>query len=299
LNKNFDCHIYYFDSKSKCPTVPAFKKYNIRFVKAIAKEDNCGKNILIIPETYTELLYQFKHMRRAVWWLSVDNYIKYSGKENKSNLELIPLRLMNFLNKSFFDFGWDKNRIMHFAQSYYAVDYLRQHKIKKIQYLSDYINSIYFTDFRLYDRENIVLYNPIKGIEFTKKIVAENKMVKFVPLINLTNEQVKDLLSHSKVYIDFGEHPGKDRFPREAAISGCCVITGKRGAARYQKDVPINDEFKFLDVDENISDIVDKIEDCLENYDKNIVKFERYRKMIRNEESKFIRDIEKIFRPCD
>jgi hypothetical protein len=268
-------------------------------VKAIAKEDNCGKNILIIPETYTELLYQFKHLRRAVWWLSIDNYIKYSGKENKSNLELIPLRFMNFLNKSFFDFGWDKNRIMHFAQSYYAVDYLRQHKIKKIQYLSDYINSIYFTEFRLYDRENIVLYNPIKGIEFTKKIVANNKMIKFMPLINLTNEQVKDLLNHSKVYIDFGEHPGKDRFPREAAISGCCVITGKRGAARYQKDVPINDEFKFVDVDENIPDIVDKIEDCLENYDKNIVKFERYRKMIRNEESKFIRDIGKIFRPCD
>lgn len=52
-------------------------------------------------------------------------------------------------------------------------------------------------------------------------------------------------MSKSKVYIDFGNHPGKDRIPREAAISGCIVITGKRGAAAFAEDVCIPETYKF------------------------------------------------------
>ena len=51
----------------------------------------------------------------------------------------------------------------------------------------------------------------------------------------MTPEQVVDLMSESKVYIDFGNHPGKDRIPREAVINGCCVITGVRGSARFKE----------------------------------------------------------------
>jgi len=42
-----------------------------------------------------------------------------------------------------------------------------------------------------------------------------------------------------KLYVDFGKHPGKDRMPREAAVHGCCIITGRRGAAGNPFDIPI------------------------------------------------------------
>jgi hypothetical protein len=102
-------------------------------------------------------------------------------------------------------------------------------------------------------------------------------------------------LQKAKVYIDFGNHPGKDRIPREAAILGCCVITGKRGSAAFFEDVPIPDEYKFEDKEKNIPKIIDKIKDCLENYEKRYEDFDYYREVIKNEPQKFIEDLRKIF----
>ena len=35
----------------------------------------------------------------------------------------------------------------------------------------------------------------------------------------LLTTTLRDLFGSSKLYIDFGEHPGRDRIPREAAAS--------------------------------------------------------------------------------
>ena len=111
----------------------------------------------------------------------------------------------------------------------------------------------------------------------------------------MSRTQMIETLQRAKVYIDFGNHPGKDRIPREAAILGCCVITGKRGSAAFYEDVPISDEYKFDDKDENIYRIIHRVRDCLENYAERDKDFEHYRRVIRDEPSKFIADLRKIF----
>lgn len=82
----------------------------------------------------------------------------------------------------------------------------------------------------------------------------------------MTRDEVAKLLSTAKVYIDFGNHAGKDRIPK-AAISGCCVITGKDGSAKFYEDVPIDEEFKFKTINKNIPLIVEKIKHCFDNYE--------------------------------
>jgi hypothetical protein len=139
------------------------------------------------------------------------------------------------------------------------------------------------------------VFNPKKGIEFTKTIINNAKYIKFVPIENMSMAKVAKLLSTAKVYIDFGNHPGKDRIPREAAISGCCVIVGKNGSAKYFEDVPIGDEFKFDAKNRNIPLIIDKIMRCLNNYEDESKKFEDYREIIKNEQIKFKNDIKTIF----
>lgn len=79
----------------------------------------------------------------------------------------------------------------------------------------------------------------------------------------MTNEMVVETLQRVKFYIDFGNHPGKDRIPRGVAIWECCIITGKRGSAKYFEDVFISAEFKFDDIEINIPKIVSKINDGL------------------------------------
>ena len=162
-----------------------------------------------------------------------------------------------------------KQADLNLCQSFYAVDFVKNMGIpkKKIAYLSDYINDLYIKDIKKNNkshRSNIVLYNPKKGYTFTKKLIkyCQDRKCnwKWVPLINMTNAEVKSYLENCKVYIDFGNHPGKDRFPREAAISGCCIITGKKGAAAYYEDVPIPDQYKFQDIKDNFDYLVEILE---------------------------------------
>ncbi|MGB9794571.1 hypothetical protein [Caldisericum exile] len=78
--------------------------------------------------------------------------------------------------------------------------------------------------------------------------------------------EVIETLQRVKVYVDFGNHSGKNRLPREAIILGCCLITGKRESTAFFEDVPIHDEYKFEDIEENIFKIIEKIRDCFENF---------------------------------
>jgi len=135
-----------------------------------------------------------------------------------------------------------------------------------------------------------------KSFSFTRKIIKHASEIKFVPITNMTRQEVIETLQKTKVYIDFGNYPGKDRLPREAAILGCCVITGKREAAKYFRDVSIPEEYKFEDKEENIPLIVEKIKNCFENYERHYKNFENYRNIIKGEPEKFIKDLKNIFK---
>ena len=65
-----------------------------------------------------------------------------------------------------------------------------------------------------------------------RKIIIQSK-INLIPLINFNKKEIINFLSKSKIYIDFGFHPGQDQMPREAAILKNCIITNKEGSA-YQ-----------------------------------------------------------------
>jgi len=212
--------------------------------------------------------------------------------------DIVELVYKYMFDKDFFNIPEVRQADFHLAQSYYATKHLKKKGIPedRIFYLSDYLNENFLkikTD--LSKKEDLVAYNPKKGFSFTKKIINHAPEIKFIPIINMTRQQVIKTLQKVKIYVDFGNHPGKDRLPREAAILGCCVITGKRGAAKYFEDVPISEEYKFEDKEENIPLIVEKIKDCFENYEIHYKNFENYRKIIKSEPEKFIKDLKNRF----
>ncbi|MFV9510454.1 hypothetical protein [Tepidibacillus sp. LV47] len=318
IKLGIDARMYYYPNNVVNPKPQDYSRYNTPIATNIS--DN-SKNILIVPEVYTELHKKYKNIQKVIWWLSVDNFYK---KQYFKSWKFLFIRIINkiahtfkfpiiidmrnfelstnYINKFRFKDYIFGNNIIHFVQSEYAKQHLLQHKIKpdQIYYLSDYINK----DFIISQnnnhndkREDIVLYNPKKGYSFTEKLMKIAPDLKWVPLVNLSRSEVINYLQKSKVYIDFGNHPGKDRFPREAAICGCCVITGKRGSANYYEDVPIPEKYKFADTEENLYKIIDCIRDCLDNYDQRKKDFEEYRQFIINEEEKFKQDVQKIFSP--
>lgn len=183
-------------------------------------------------------------------------------------------------------------------QSHYALNHLVNKEINKenIFYLSDYLNINFIkAEAKLSNKDNIVVYNPKKGFNFTKKIINYAKDVNFIPIVNMTRHEVIETLQRAKVYIDFGNHPGKDRIPREAAILGCCVITNKRGSAAFYDDVPIPEGYKFEDKDENIPLIINKIKDCFEYFEERYKDFDYYRILIKQEPQNFIEDLKRLY----
>jgi hypothetical protein len=320
---------YYFDSvfekliskmKNEYKAISTYQMYNVPYVFDIPLEDDNSKNILIVPEGLYGLS-SFKNIRKGVWFLSVDNY--YIWKyiiENRINLLLyksINKITKIFLGKPLIDFDITSEEILKklvekynykidpllkFADFYMTNSY-RSLKwfsdLKPMYYLPDYYVNIRFIEesyaLNLNSKKNIVTYNPKKGYLFTKKVIEFADDIVFVPIENMTREEVINLLKEAKVYIDFGHFPGPERIPKEAAILGCCVITGKRGSAAFFEDVPIPDDYKFEDREENIPKIIDKIKDCFENFEERYKDFEYYRQIIKNGPQKFIEDLKKIF----
>lgn len=297
----FDAYMYYYNQEeNKNPVHEAYHDYRNGFVDSI---EDCRNNILIVPEVQTNLLYEYNNIQKVIWWLSVDNYYGFLRARLKINEVLLRAlySLKLYPRQNIYKFNKEEP-ILHLVQSEYARQMLKSYGIGKILYLSDYLNKG-FIEQQLNNnslkKENIVIYNPKKGLAFTKKLMKQAVNIKFVPVVNMTRQQVLKLLATAKVYIDFGNHPGKDRLPREAAISGCCVITGKRGSAKYYEDVMILDEFKFDESVNNITSIIGKINCCFENFEEESLKFNDYREKIKSEEREFIKDIVRIFKVQD
>lgn len=273
--------MYYPDGGADDPVAPRFKQYDVPYVRTLA--DSSAKDVLVVPEVMTQFLRENQKMRRYIWWLSVDNYFVSIKTDRFSTKVKRWLKIDNVYVPGMKGVG-------HLAQSYYAIDFLKRKGVPGVYYLSDYLSTAFMdaaVNCVLHEKRDRVLYNPKKGMEFTRRIMEAAPDVDFVAIENMVPAQIAELMQTSKIYIDFGNHPGKDRIPREAAICGCCVITGLDGAAKFDQDLPIPQEFKVAKRDANIPLIVDQIKKCFADYESVRGQFLEYRKFIRSEPELF------------
>lgn len=290
---------YYLEGNydSKKPTPDAFEKYIGNHWCLVNDIEDKIENIAVFPETCLGKSKKYHKLQKCAWWLSVDNYNVMKGMSNRLKQYGVKSFLKHIILNDYFNDKTITTIPVHFFQSYYAADFARSKGVKDdaLFYLSDYINDLYIKPFNVNGREDIVAYNPKKGIDFTKKLIAFAPEISWAPIINMTNEEVRNLLDRAKVYIDFGNHPGKDRIPREAAISGCCIITDLKGAAAYEKDVPIPSKFKFDDKENNIPEVIKRIKSCFDDYQNVTHEFDEYRFLIKGEKQGFEECVKKIF----
>lgn len=233
---------------------------------------NSADSIVVVPEGLTPSMLMIPKAKKILWWMSVDNYIKST---NEDNLEYIR-----------------ENTFLHLFQSYYSIDYVNR-KIPGVKglFLSDYINEahgkfIYPAEFR----HNIALYNPAKGYNELKPLIEKADWLDWVPIANMDVEKVVFMMQAGKIYIDFGEHPGKDRIPREAAANGCCVITNKKGSAAFTEDVPIPEQFKFDTPSSHLDEINSLMHKICDDFKTYQDMFSDYRVFIKSEKSLFEED---------
>lgn len=289
--------VVYFPFEQEFSTVPAYQKYKAPISKYIDEEGS----LIIFPEIVTTYAFKVRKAKVAIWWMSVNNFTC----QRYGYVWRDKLRYFKYFLKGLRPLGGVRSlkKFIHLAQSNYAMEFLKKNDIDG-QLLSDPI-PVYTSDeylasvgakYAQANRANVILYNPHKGASITNRLMHKYPHWVFKPLQGYNREQLADIFLSSKIYIDFGHHPGKDRLPREAAIHGCCVITGKNGSAENSIDVNIPDECKFSECDSNFEDEVGLlVEDMFNNFNKHFLSFSAYRASISLEQKAFDLQIKSAF----
>ena len=184
---------------------------------------------------------------------------------------------------------------LHFAQSHYALEFLTRHGFTAAL-LTDFLNEVHFSSGASTMKRNIIVYNPKKGMNVTRRLMENFPEWMFVPIENMGPAQVAELLESAKVYIDFGSHPGKDRPPREAAIHGACVIVGGSGSSRVRADLPIDSMYTL---DPHAADFVERfgklVRDVFADFNSHAQRLDGWRAQIRGERDAFRRQVAELF----
>ena len=284
-----DAHIAYFPFEEAFECPQQYKKYDAPQCE-ISDDIN---TFVLIPEVATWISRRFKKARVGVWWLSVDNYFL---AKHQSKLVDIYLRYKSLIRSRVPLFNL--RHLSHFTQSKYATDFLASNNINSTA-LTDYLGDEHLKN-QIQGisavKKNVIVFNPKKGQKQTKALMAAYPEITFIPIENMSSQQVVDLLRSAKIYIDFGHHPGKDRPPREAAMAGCCVITGRKGSAANREDVAIPDIYKLNDdSSEYVSQFGELAKSIFDNYLAHAKEYDAYRTIIIREPSVFRSQVNNLF----
>ena len=286
ISLGVQAYMLYYDSKEE-PVHDAYKKYHVPYTSKL--EDN-QQNVLISPETNTTHLYAFKKVRRVIWWMSIDNYL-----QNISLVidECLQAPLSKPIRK-YFTFQNTDKKIEHWGQSEYVCQFLKLNGVANVKTVETHMSQIFLSRASQIDlsmKKNIVAFNPNKGFKITQYLMKFAPNMDWRPIQNMTPAQVQELLAQAKVYIDFGEFPGRERLPREAILSGCVVITGKRGAAANDIDINIPDEFKFILEKSSPYQVIEKIRAVFNNFESEYIKQQAFRYKELNAKKNFVAEV--------
>ena len=291
-----DARIVYFPFNKDFMIPSAYKDYDV----CVGKYEDVPNQLIILPEIYPMLANQIKYAQPAIWWLSVDNFLE----RRHINLMHDKIRYLKKVMKGqrpFFGVRQLSERIQHYCQSYYAYEFLCQEGIASKK-LYEPINQN-FLDIDLgklspgLNRVNEILFNPVKGKKITDSLIRKFPNWKFTPLQNMTRSELSAKFLSAKIYIDFGHHPGRDKLPREAAIQGCCLITGVLGSAQNDVDIPIPRKYK-VDVASSRyeHDFAILVNEIFSNYNQSYQDFSSYHLDILSQPVDFRRQILEILR---
>jgi hypothetical protein len=281
-----------FDGQLEVPEI--YRRY---YRTPVAAPVDAPGNLVVLPEVMTGYARQIRHARTAIWWLSVAHFYGYAGQGDHVFRRLRLLHdARSLLGVPIPQLRWSEmRRVDHYSPSAHAADFLRRHGIAS-QPLRDPINDIFFTVRPAARRRDAVAYNPVKGMQFTAKIVAAMPEVEWIAVQGMSHEQVAEVFCTTKAFVDFGFFPGRERMPREAALCGCCLVTGRRGAAAVAEDLAIPDRYRINHRARDFANQArDAVLDIFANFEMRSRDFDSFRDEVRKGPSMFLRDIRAIF----
>lgn len=300
-----DAYIVYFDAEKRFVDAQPPQRYEEYFPTGIKVLDgskiiDSPENTIVCPEFSTSMLWNVNHCRKVIWWLSVKNYDGHPAMRIlavRHWLKQSARSLGNLLRFDEYYHPYNRADVEHYCASKFAYQYVTDTLKCRAEMLVEPISKPFLELGPVWTcsagRRDCVAYNPAKPSRIMTELLKRNEF-DFIPIQNMNPQQIAELLRSVKLYVDFGDFPGPERIPKEAAYNGAAVIVAKKNAAINDFDVNIPTEYKLDDYDD-IKLVSDKIRFMLDNYQNTFHDFDVFRKQIDGLEQNFISSIERIW----
>jgi hypothetical protein len=335
-----DSYIAFYNTKpNEDPIHENYKHFQCPWVQIDEVYDD-KNNVIIVPEGLTSLLSKFNKIKKVIYWLAVDHHIISNYKIKNKRLKQVWFMLKNYPYDLFrFNFEIIKSNFirrlywnsfyssyvaklikrgnieipkadLHIAQSNYAKNFLENNNVDKsdIVLIREPIEEEFLNMAKKVNPEkkrNIITWNSRKSYPIAFKLVnLLRRKFKIIELYDIGKENMIRALSISKIFIDIGFNPGRDRPVREAIALGNLALINDHGGYYFEEDLPIPTEFKiecYLDYlfKGNYESICKNIIFWINNYEEYLKKFDKVRKYILSEPQLFIEDVKKLVLKLD
>jgi len=260
-----------------------YQCYSPITVESIALND---RTLVVFPEIFPIEALNFRWSHRAIWWLSVDHAMDKTP----------ALGYKSAASDIFHD-----DTLLHFCQSWYAINYLHQNGARQIIQLFDYVERSYRLSKEVaaakVDSTEIrkVALFPRKGAELARNFVTTCPQFAYSLIESMSREDVGKTLADSSVYIDFGHLPGKDRVPREAALAANIIFLHEKGSATHYGDFPVDSYYLFTSTDVHNGSLSSRVREALSNYDDHLARQAFFRQRIVLEQEEFSLQVASTF----
>lgn len=272
----YDTRIAYEPFDFFGPAPSEFRSYGLRNDQDIPDDpDVC----LLVPQNGVEFVAHLSQARKLVWWLRIEDDVDVAAVR-----AAVP-------------------EAMHLVQSEHARRFLELHGLTA-PIVGDYVHPNFVeraASLAPLRRLDNVLYNPDPTDQLTPKLIEASKgVLQWVPIRGASRDEVAELMAYCKLYVDFGAHLGATRLPREAIAAGCCVITGRRGAAGNGVDFCVPEGFSFDETGPDVvKDVLNRIALTLMEFDGAEPEFAAMRSAVAGEEPSYRAGVGALLRGVD
>jgi hypothetical protein len=315
----------FFGRACNDPVHPNYKKYRCPWttVKKVRDEERVA---VITPETAVDQLIRFTKAKRIIYWLAVDNYVLTAYRPSKLGLILCTIKryaldpyiayafttgnirfYYNAYLASYVKSLIDRKAVsvpnadLHLAQSKYAKDFLSSYGVEdeRIVMVREPLEEEFLVrgkEVSYHEKIDAVAWNVRKAYPMAFKLVKALRRRGFTvfDLENVGKDRMIKILSKTKIFLDIGMHPGRDRPSREAVALDNITIVNNHGGYYHFTDCMIPAEFKwdcYFDRDIDYRKSVDDIEHYIENFEYYVKKFHGFKQYIMQEPCLFLDDV--------
>jgi hypothetical protein len=328
-----DSYMAFYNMKpNEDPVHDNYRHFQCQWVSIDEVHDDAN-DVIIVPEVATSLLSRFKKIKKIIYWLAVDNYVlhNYTIKYRKLKFALFmfknhPFEIFNVKPTNFKSYWLSflsnyttsmikKGKVkipkvdLHIAQSNYARIFLKSHGIGESNIVS--INEPIEDDFldaakevNLKEKRDVIAWNSRKAYPIAFKLAnLLRRRFKVIDLYDVGKRNMIKILSISKIFIDIGIHPGRDRPVREAVALGNLALVNDYGGYHSREDCPVPARFKIRcsgylrKVD--LKEICENVVLYINNFDVYIKEFEEMRKYVLSEPQLYIKQVENLVSKLD